>query len=96
MEISWEKGGKAQDDRAQAERVELYSSIAGAPGTRLMGTLSSGTGIWVRVAKCRRLQGEDLFVIEGKLLDATRAVMAEVQSFAEKNGDARGASPEKG
>lgn len=96
MEISWEKGGQARVMRAQADRVELHSSAAGAPGSRLVGTLSSGTGIWVRVAKCRRLQGEELFVIEGKLLDATKAVMAEVQRIARTKEDARGSSPENG
>lgn len=81
--IQWEKGGEARIVRADSDFVLLYSSIAGAPGSRLQGTLSTGTGIRVRVSKCRRLQDNPVFRIEGRLLDATRATMNEVARLAE-------------
>lgn len=96
--IQWEKGGDAWVVRAQSDRVELHSSIAGAPGSRLAGALNTGTPIRVRVAKCRRLQGEALFVIEGRLLDATRSVIREVSALAQAQGlgDTKGENTAEG
>lgn len=79
--IRWDKGGGGFVVRADKELVELRSTIASAPGSRLTGALESGTAVRVKVARCRRVE-EGGFVIEGRLLDATRGTMAELAALA--------------
>ena len=79
--IRWDKGGEGVGVRADKELVELRSTIASAPGSRLTGALESGTAVRVKVARCRRVE-EGGFAIEGRLLDATRGTMAELAALA--------------
>jgi hypothetical protein len=80
--IRWDKGGEGIVVRAEKDLVELRSTIASAPGSRLLGALESGTAVRVKVARCRRME-EGGFTIEGRLLDATRGAMAELAALAE-------------
>jgi hypothetical protein len=79
--IRWDKGGEGSVVRAEKDLVELRSTIASAPGSRLTGALESGTAVRVKVARCRRLESGE-FAIEGRLLDATRGTMTELAALA--------------
>jgi hypothetical protein len=74
--IRWSKGGEGAVLRADDDRVTVRSTAPAAPGSRLEGALPSGSAVRLKVARCRADGGA--FVIEGKLLDATRAVRDEV------------------
>lgn len=52
------------------ERVSLLATRASAPGCPLAGNLGDDTLVRVKVHRCRK-QG-DRFLIEGRLIDATR------------------------
>jgi hypothetical protein len=52
------------------ERVSLLATRASAPGCPLAGNLEDETLVRVKVHRCRK-QGER-FLIEGRLIDATR------------------------
>jgi hypothetical protein len=52
------------------ERVSLLATRASAPGCPLAGNLTDETVVRVKVHRCRK-QGER-FLIEGRLIDATR------------------------
>lgn len=85
--IRWGKGGDGRVVSAEADRIELASTIPSAPGSRLEGSLASGTPIRVKVARCRRQAdaesgSESMFLIEGRLLDATRDARAEIADLA--------------
>lgn len=86
--IRWDKGGEGRVAQADKDRVLLRSTLASAPGSRLTGALESGTPVRVKVTRCRRVEGvlPILYLIEGRLLDATRDHMAEIAALAE--GDA--------
>ena len=79
-QIRWAKGGEGRVLKAEDDRVEVASTIPSAPGSRLFGSLASGTAVRVKVARCRR-QAE-VFVIEGRLLDATRDARTEIAALA--------------
>lgn len=85
--LTWSKGGEAELAEIEGERVRLRSTTSSAPGARLDGTLrSTGTTIRLKVARCRLrgpheeggLTAERLYEIEGRLIDATREVRAEL------------------
>lgn len=78
--IRWSKGGEARVVEAADDRVAVLSTLASAPGARIEGTLPSGGGVRIKVARCRA-EGAG-FRIEGKLLDATRATRDEVAALA--------------
>ena len=74
--VAWTKGGGAEVIACDDDRVSLRSTIPSAPGSRLEGALASGTAIKVKVARCRRV--DEAFVIDGRLLDATRSMRDEI------------------
>jgi len=71
--------GEATVLALEGERITLSSTIPRAPGAQLAGALASGSAIRVKVASCRR-RGE-VFTIEGRLIDATRALRAEIAAL---------------
>lgn len=71
-------GGEATLVSLEGERVQLDSSVPSAPGTPLLATLDDGSAVRIKVARCAR-EGER-FVIEGRLLDATRALRLRLTS----------------
>jgi hypothetical protein len=89
--IRWEKGGEGRVVRAERDLVEIRSTLASAPGSRLAGQTEAGTRVKVKVARCRRIPETPvelpIYSIEGRLLDATRDVMAELAALAGREGD---------
>ena len=77
--IRWNKGGDAAVLEADDDRVTVRSTIPSAPGSRLEGTLPSGSVLRLKVAQCKADSGA--FRITGKLLDATRAARDEVAAL---------------
>jgi hypothetical protein len=77
--VAWSKGGEADLTALEGERVRLRSTVSSAPGSRIEGTLGTGTLIRVKVARCRQDAGA--FEIEGRLLDATRSVRGELAAL---------------
>lgn len=81
MQIAWLKGGEADVVAAEDDRVSVLSTVPSAPGSRPEGAIqTTGTAVKLKVARCRR-EG-DHFLIEGRLIDATRETRAEVQGLA--------------
>jgi hypothetical protein len=80
--VTWSKGGEADLVGLDGDRVQLRSSVSAAPGTPLEGALASGSRkpFRVKVARCRRddAAGIFVFVIEGRVMDATRDLRAEL------------------
>lgn len=77
--ITWTKGGEAAVIVANDDLVTVRSTIPSAPGSRIEGRVPSGSAVRLKVARCKAEDGR--FRIEGKLLDATRAVRDEVASL---------------
>jgi hypothetical protein len=74
--IAWGKGGEADLAALDQDRIQVRSSIPSAPGSRIAGRLASGAEVRMKVHHCKRTaQGFD---IEGRLLDVTREVRAEL------------------
>ncbi len=78
--VTWSKGGEADLIGLDGDRVQLRSSVSAAPGTPLEGALISGSGkrFRVKVARCRRDESAGVFIIEGRVMDATRDLRAEL------------------
>ena len=74
--IVWSKGGEAAVIEAKDDLVSVRSTIPSAPGSRIEGRVPSGSGVRIKVARCKA--DGSRFRIEGKLLDATRAIRDEV------------------
>jgi hypothetical protein len=73
------KGGEADLVVLDADRVTLRATVASAPGSPLAGTLESGSPVRVKVHRCRR--ESDRFLIEGRLVDATRGLREELATL---------------
>ncbi len=77
MHLTWSKGGEADVVALDGDRINVLSTIPSAPGSRPEGALAaSGSAVRIKVARCRR-EG-DRFLIEGRLIDATRDLRAEL------------------
>ncbi len=85
--VMWTRGGEADLGALEGDRVQLRSSVAAAPGTPLEGALQGGSGkhFRVKVARCRRDEAAGIFVIEGRLMDATRDLRAELSTLVGSN-----------
>ena len=96
--LRWIKGGDVTILTFDGDRISVHSSVPSAPGSRPEGTLASGARFWIKVARCRR-EGEG-FLIDGRLLDATRDTRAEIQRLLggaperEEQEDGKTGSPE--
>ena len=90
--IRWARGGEAAVTALDGDRIAVLSTTPSAPGSRPEGALvrhdgghpqtPGGSALRIKVARCRR-QG-DRFLIEGRLLDATRETRAEIQRLLER------------
>ena len=78
--IVWERDGQARLVGLDGESVVVRASKPGAPGSRPVGVLPSGSQVRMKVHRCRKSdEGDGLtFTLEGRLLDATRALRAEL------------------
>ena len=78
--ILWKKGGQADVLTCVDDQATVRSTIPSAPGSRLEGELAEGQKrVWLKVHRCRK-EG-DTFVIDGRLLDATREFRTLVASL---------------
>jgi hypothetical protein len=77
--VSWSGTGEADIVLLDGDRVNLLSTTPSAPGSRPSGKLASGTPVRMKVARCKRQ--DERFLIEARLLDATRDTRAEIQSL---------------
>jgi hypothetical protein len=83
------------------DRISVLSTVASAPGSRPEATLAGGIAFRIKVARCRRQEGEDpaaepeapRFLIDGRLIDATREARVQLRNLLEAVGLA-GRSPE--
>lgn len=80
--VAWEKGGQARFESLEGDALVAVSSVASPPGSRPEGTLIEAPPERVRmkVHACR-LQGDGSFRIEGRLIDATRAMRARLEAL---------------
>jgi hypothetical protein len=85
VSLRWNRGGEATVTAFDGDRITVLSTAPSAPGSRPDGVLPSGALVRIKVARCRRQ--DEGFVIEGRLLDATRDVRAEVQRLVTEPGD---------
>jgi hypothetical protein len=77
--VTWSRGGEATLVTLDDDRVTVRSTAPSAPGSRPEGRLASGTAFRMKVARCRR--DGDAFVIDGRLLDATRDARVEMAAL---------------
>jgi hypothetical protein len=91
--VTWARGGHGTLVALEDDRVTVRSTIPSAPGSRPEGALASGTRFRMKVARCRR--EEEIFVLEGRLLDATRDARTEMAALvaARRLDDADSAGP---
>jgi hypothetical protein len=83
--IRWDKGGEAVVVRVDGDAVVLRSTIPSPPGSRIEGVLSGAAPARVRVKihSSKRTDGPSpAFVLEGRLLDATREVRERLAELA--------------
>ena len=91
--VRWEKGGEASVETAEGDLVTLVSTMSSAPGSRIAGALEGGAPIRVKVARCRRRDGAQdppSYVIEGRLLDASRRLREALAALALAAASAEG------
>lgn len=85
MHVAWSKGGDAIVTAFDGDRISVLSSTPSAPGSRPDGALvASGAGLRIKVARCKRQ--DDRFLIEGRVIDATRDTRAEIQRLLDAVG----------
>jgi hypothetical protein len=77
--LRFPNGGEADLVALDGDRVTLRSTVASAPGSPLSGSLEAGSLVRVKVHRCKR-QGEG-FLIEGRLVDATRKLREELAAL---------------
>ncbi|MDI3285549.1 hypothetical protein [Polyangium sp. 15x6] len=73
------KGGSADLVALDGDRVSLRSTEAFAPGAPLAGNLATSSLVRVKVHRCRRQ--DDAFLVEGRLVDATRRLREELSAL---------------
>ncbi|MGO8998866.1 MAG: hypothetical protein ACLQVI_36540 [Polyangiaceae bacterium] len=74
--VAWAKGGEAVVVRLEGDSITLRSSIPSPPGSRIEGALAGpddSDAVRVKVHSSKR-QEDGSFVLEGRVLDMTRAV----------------------
>ncbi len=74
--IRWAKGGEARLVALRDDAITLRSTTPSPPGSRIDGVLADEAGAdAVRVkVHSSKLQDDGSFVLEGRVLDMTRAV----------------------
>ncbi|MDI1448802.1 hypothetical protein [Polyangium sp. 6x1] len=73
------RGGTADLVALDGDRVSLRSTEAFAPGAPLAGNLETSSLVRVKVHRCRRQ--DDGFLVEGRLVDATRRLREELSAL---------------
>jgi hypothetical protein len=87
--VHWAKGGEARVASIASDAIVLRSTVPAPPGARIEGRLDGDPPATVRVkVHASKRQPEGDFVVEGRLLDATREVRARLAALS---GAAQGA-----
>jgi hypothetical protein len=86
--VAWAKGGEATVVALVEDAITLRSSIPSPPGSRIDGTLGSGEAVRVKVHSSKK-QSDGSFVLEGRVLDMTRAVRATLEGMGEPPAEDR-------
>ena len=77
-QIAWAKGGEASVVSLAEDAIVLRSTVPSPPGSRIDGTIAGADGapnVSVRVKiHSSKKQDDGRFVLEGRVLDMTRAV----------------------
>ncbi len=82
--VRWQNGGEAAFVSLVKDAVVVRSTVSSPPGSRLEGTLAGNAAalvVRVKVHGCKK-QPDGAFVIEGRLIDATREVRAIIAARA--------------
>jgi hypothetical protein len=80
--IVWAKGGDARVLSIAVDAIVLRSSIPSPPGSRLEGRLEGDPPATVRVKiHGSKRQADGAFVLEGRVLDATREVRSRLEAL---------------
>jgi hypothetical protein len=88
--VRWAKGGEARVASTAADAIVLRSTVPAPPGSRIEGRLEGEPPATVRVkVHASKRQPDGDFVLEGRLLDATREVRARLVAAASENEDHR-------
>jgi len=83
--VRWTKGGEARVATIAADAIVLRSTVPAPPGSRIEGGLEGEPAATVRVkVHASKRQPEGDFLIEGRLLDATREVRARLAAAASR------------
>jgi hypothetical protein len=81
--VRWIKGGEARVATVAIDAIVLRSTVPSPPGSRIEGRLEGDPPATVRVkVHASKRQPEGDFLIEGRLLDATREVRARLATAA--------------
>ncbi len=81
--VRWTKGGEARVVTIAADAIALRSTVPSPPGSRIEGQLEGDPPAAVRVkVHASKRQPEGDFVLEGRLLDATREIRARLEAMA--------------
>jgi hypothetical protein len=85
--VSWAKGGTAEITALEGDVVTILSTTPAPPGARIEGraALDGDVGIKVKVHSSKKTS-EGAFVIQGRMLDATRAVLDGVAALCAAPG----------
>jgi len=87
--VTWNKGGEADFTKVVDDLATLSSTRSSAPGSRFEGALATGEKVVLKVHRCRRIEGEPpRFLLEGRLLEATRVFRTTVAALAHPPEDA--------
>jgi hypothetical protein len=81
--IRWTKGGEARVATIANDAIALRSTVPAPPGARIEGRVEGEPPAMVRVkVHGSKRQADGGFVIEGRLLDATREVRTRLLAMA--------------
>jgi hypothetical protein len=87
LHVRWAKEGGARVVSLAADVIVLRSTSPSPPGSRIEGTLEGDRPARVRVkVHTSKLQPEGDFVIEGRVIDATREVRERLERMARAEG----------
>lgn len=85
-DLRWDGPGQGRVLTLNGDVVQLEVSSPGAPGARKDATLPSGASVRVKVHRVKKLEGDlgaaGWFFLEGRLIDASRAVREELSRLA--------------
>jgi hypothetical protein len=82
-QVHWAKGGEARVASIAADAIVLRSTVPAPPGARIEGRLEGEPSATVRVKiHASKRQPEGDFILEGRLLDATREVRARLAALS--------------